>query len=244
MEDALKTLGLNEAEIKVYIACLKLGLSKASQIAESARIERQAVYYSLKLLSQKGVVTETIKSGVTFYACVDPLLLISTTEEEQKKKELALKELHNKFKEFNATSIKRPRVEQYEGAGGLKTADIEIISGEDSEVCAYQTKKMMNLDSIYIDNYVAKRKEKKIRLKLITEKEISPELKEKGANREIRVLTNVLDGKDYSFAILKDKVIFLRATEKDQYGIKIEDREFAEFQMNLFKLVWDKLAEK
>ena len=39
-------------------------------------------------------------------------------------------------------------------------------------------------------------------------------------------------------AITKDKVIFLRAADKEQIGIKIEDPSFAELQRNIFLLLW------
>ncbi len=71
----------------------------------------------------------------------------------------------------------------------------------------------------------------------------APSLKEarkydKKSLREIRFLDSIIKGKDYELAITKDKVIFLRVTDKEQIGIKIEDPAFAELQANIFKLLW------
>ena len=61
--------------------------------------------------------------------------------------------------------------------------------------------------------------------------------------REIKFLNEIMKGKDYGLAIAKDKVIFVRVTEKEQIGIKIEDESFAELQKNIFNLLWNKVSK-
>ena len=81
-----------------------------------------------------------------------------------------------------------------------------------------------------------------MKVKVITEQ--TPQMEEyprtdKKSRREIRFLDRIIKGKDYEMAITKDKVIFLRVTDKEQIGIKIEDPSFAELQINIFKLLWE-----
>lgn len=33
--------------------------------------------------------------------------------------------------------------------------------------------------------------------------------------------------------------VFVKANEKEQFGIKIEDKSFAEFQRNIFSRIWE-----
>jgi len=246
MENELIKLGLNDSERKVYLSCLKQGLSKASEISEDCGIDRQAVYYTLKLLMQKGMITESIKSGIKYYSCIDPLLLIPNIKEEQRIKENSLNELAKKYKELNGISIKKPKVEIYSGLDGFKTAAREMLNVSDKEVYSYISEKIINFRPIFLEPYVKQRAEKKLNVKVISEK--TPLLLEKSKEnkkelREIKYIDSIIKGKDYEMAISKEKVIFLRATDKDQYGIKIEDEKFAEFQMNIFKLLWE-LAKK
>ena len=134
MEESLRVLGLSEQERKVYQACLKLNTAKASTIAEHAAIERQASYYLLRLLVKRGMITETIKSGVTYYSCVNPSLLLDTVEEEKRIKETAIKQLSREYHAMKGTALPRPKVELYEGLEGFKTAAREAIAGTDKEV--------------------------------------------------------------------------------------------------------------
>jgi sugar-specific transcriptional regulator TrmB len=241
METYLQTLGLSESERKVYLACLKLDSAKASVIAEHAGIERQASYYTLRLLVKRGFITETIKSGVTYYCCVDPFLLIDNLEEELRVKEEALKELTKKYHELKGIALPRPKVELYEGLEGFKTAAREAMAGNDKEVYSIISEHIINFRPIFLEPYVKKRVEKGMYVKVISEDTLSlreNKKRDKKFLREIRFLDTIIKGKDYEMAITKDKVIFLRVTDKEQIGIKIEDQAFAELQKNIFKLLW------
>lgn len=241
MEEYLAKLGLSETERKVYRACLKLDSAKASVIAEHASIERQASYYTLRQLVRKGLITETTKSGVTYYCCVNPSLLIDSLEEERKIKEEALKELAKKYQETKGTALPKPKAELYEGLEGFKTAAREAIAGNDKEVYSIISERIINFRPIFLEPYVKKRVKKGMRVKVISED--TPAMHEskkhdKKSLREIRFLDTIIKGKDYEMAITKDKVIFLRVTDKEQIGIKIEDPAFAELQANMFRLLW------
>ncbi len=241
MEEQLQILGLSEAERKVFQSCLKLDSAKASKIAEYAKIERQAAYYTLRQLIKRGFVTETIKSGVKYYACVNPALLKENIEEEKRIKQEALKEIVKKYHDLKGIQLPKPKVELYGGLEGFKTAAREAISGKDKEVYSIISEKIVNFRPIFLDPYIHKRVEKGIKVKVISED--TPQIRKNKKNdkkllREIRFLDILIKGKDYEMAITSDKVIFLIVTEKEQIGIKIESPEFAELQRNIFKLLW------
>lgn len=64
MDLSLEKIGLTKQESAVYISALKLGVAKASEIAQKANVKREACYYTLKLLHERGLISEVIKSGV------------------------------------------------------------------------------------------------------------------------------------------------------------------------------------
>ncbi len=246
MEDYLSKLGLTEQERKVYIACLKLDSAKASTIAEHSLIERQASYYVLRQLIKKGMLTKSTKSGVSYYSCVDPWLLLDNIEEEKRVKEDAIKNLAEEYKNLKGVAIPKPKVEIYEGIEGFKTAAREMINLNDKEVYSYISEKIVNFRPIFLEPYIKKRIEKGIKAKIITENTKSLQERKKASKhefREMKFIDELMKGKDYELAISKEKVIFLRVTDKEQIGIKIEDPSFAELQANIFNLLW-KLAKK
>jgi len=246
MEESLKSLGLSEKEIKIYLACLKLGSAKASEIASYVKIERQASYYILKLLMKKGFISETIKSGVQYYGIADPKTLIEKIEEEKKTKEIAIKEIIKEQKKLKNIAIPKTRVSWYEGIEGFKTIIREMLEVEDKVLYSYNSEKVINFIPFFLESYALKRKDKQIKTKIISE--ATPFLKEekkkeKKKLREIKFIDEIMKGKDYGLAIAKDKVIFVRVTEKEQIGIKIEDESFAELQKNIFNFLWEKTSK-
>ncbi len=246
MEDYLSKLGLTEQERKVYIACLKLDSAKASDIAEHSLIERQASYYVLRQLIKKGMITKSTKSGVTYYSCINPLLLLDNVEEEKRIKEDAIKNLAKEYKNLKGVAIPKPKVEIYEGIEGFKTAAREMINLNDKEAYSYISEKVINFRPIFLEPYIKQRIEKGIKAKIITENTKSLQERKKNNKkefREMKFMDELMKGKDYELAISKEKVIFLRVTDKEQIGIKIEDPSFAELQANIFNLLW-KLAKK
>lgn len=246
MENSLKSLGLSEKEINIYLSCLKLGSSKASEIASYVKIERQASYYILKLLMKKGFVSETIKSGVQYYEVANPKTLLQKIEEEKKIKEEAIKEIVEEQKKLKNVAIPKAKVSWYEGVEGFKTIIRDMLEVEDKELYSYNPEKVIKFIPLFLESYALKRKEKKIKTKIISEETaFLKEEKKKGKEklREIKFLDEIMKGKDYGLAIAKDKVIFVRVTEKEQIGIKIEDESFAELQKNIFNLLWEKAAK-
>jgi sugar-specific transcriptional regulator TrmB len=241
MEKILQILGLTPQESKVYISCLKLGSAKASEIALKAGIERKASYYTLELLMNRGMITETIKSGVKYYSPIDPKLLLSKIEDERQVKENAIKELLFKVREFENIALKRPEVEQYEGMEGFKTILRELTLNSNAVIKGFVTDKVASFLPVFSMQFRRIRKENKLFLKAITEKTPYMEERKKNDKSELRELrfNESMNGKDYSLYITQGKVIFVRANEKEQIGVKIDDPSFAELLGNLFDNLWN-----
>ena len=56
MEDILKSIGLSEREIKVYLALLELGQTTVGPVATKTRIQHPKIYQTLEKLIDKGLV--------------------------------------------------------------------------------------------------------------------------------------------------------------------------------------------
>jgi len=68
----IQDLGLKEEEAKIYLACLKLGVAKISEIAEEVIIPRTSIYVHLGSLTKKVFVKRTKKGSFESFAPVEP----------------------------------------------------------------------------------------------------------------------------------------------------------------------------
>lgn len=82
-EEILRSLGLNNKEVKIYLANLQIGSNLVQKIANFANLNRTSAYDLLKSLEQKGFVSYTIKSGKKYYQAVDPKKIIDLLKEKE-----------------------------------------------------------------------------------------------------------------------------------------------------------------
>ena len=94
IEEALTNWGLNEKEVKVYLATLKLGQSRVNEIAKKAGILRETTYFILNSLSEKGLVSHVIKSKVKYFEASPPSRFKSILREKEKEIDGVLLELN------------------------------------------------------------------------------------------------------------------------------------------------------
>ena len=79
----LERLGLHEAEIKVYLALLKRGLSTATQISQDTGLNRSHIYDKIDVLLEKGLISFVIKNNVKYFKASDPEKIIDYVKEIQ-----------------------------------------------------------------------------------------------------------------------------------------------------------------
>ena len=93
-EEILRSLGLSDKEIKIYLASLQLGSSLVQNIANFAELNRTSAYDLLKSLEQKGFVSYTIQSGKRLYQATQPNKIIDMLKEREELVKKILPELN------------------------------------------------------------------------------------------------------------------------------------------------------
>jgi sugar-specific transcriptional regulator TrmB len=235
-ETVLRKLGLSDKEATVYVALLMLGSSKVSAIAARANLLRETTYAVLKSLKEKGLVTYVIKSGIKYFDAVDPELLLRSFKE----KERSLIEILPTLQEVKKTGIHLPKIEMYEGTEGFKTLLRDMIAEKNTELQGYVHESITTFLPVFSLQFRRERREKKIFLKVITTPtEFTREIKKKDKDefRETRFHPTI-PSTPIGYYISKNKVFIVKATRKEQIGIKIEDQDLAKVQKDIFEELW------
>ena len=234
---ALHEFGLSGNEIKVYLSGLKVGLASVSSHAEEASLPRTTTYDLLKSLKEKGLASYVIKSGVKCFSVVDPKELLVKLQEKEKKLKDILPELEN----LQKITLKTPKVEFYQGVEGFKTVANDLISKPNTNLYCFVSEKTLQFMPIFHMQFRRKRKERKITVKVITERTpltIKMKKDDKKELRETRFSPKVMKDSLTSFFIYDNKIIYIIAVEKEQFGIIIENNEIANFQKKIFEHMW------
>lgn len=238
--EVLKEIGLSEKEIKIYLAGLKLGLGNVSLYADNAGLPRTTTHDLLKSLKDKGFAGYVIKSGVRYFSVVSAQELL----EKLQQKESKLKEILPELEALQKISFERPEVEFYHGIEGFKTVANDLVKLQNLTVYAYVAEKNLQYLPIFHLQFRRKRKERKIKVKMITEKsKFTQELQEKDKEelRETKFLDKVMKDSEVSFFIYGDKIAHIMATEKEQLGIITKGKFITNFHRKMFDLLWNQI---
>lgn len=126
----LKTIGLTDSEIKVYLALIELGSTTKSPIVDKSGVASSKIYELLEKLAQKGLVSYVIKSGVKYFEAAPPsriLDYLKEKEEEIKKHELEAKQLIPELELKRSMAGISSETQVFKGMKGAKTSFDDIL---------------------------------------------------------------------------------------------------------------------
>jgi len=240
----LEKFGLSKKEAKVYLACLELGDSVASEISLKSDLPRTLVYDILERLIDLGIVSYAIKGNKKHFRSADPRELVRILREKQKAVKEILPTLNNLRKIKGA---KRPKVDIYEGKEGMKTVMDDILRLGVKEFLAYgSSRSSYEIIPAFMDDWHKQRIKKKIVMKVIYNDT-------KQAHEKVKKLKSSLGYTRYKFMPIKlesptatviyaNKVV-LQSWTKEPFAVMIENEEMAKNQKRYFEQLW-KLAKK
>lgn len=241
MQEELQQIGLTKQEAKVYLNTLKLGLAKASKIAQKSQVKREGSYYILKTLQEKGFVSEIIKSGVKYYNAIPPKRILEIIKEEKQKEEETIKNLLPELEALQKVAISQPKVEFYEGEQGFKTAISKVTEKPNQLIYAYVPKKLLDVIPYFNYQFRLKRKEKNIKLHVISEDKKEIRELQKEDKKELRVMKvndAIMKDRESAMYIMEDALLIMRGNSKEQIGIYLKEPETAKIQKAIFEQVW------
>ena len=126
----LKELNLDENEIKVFLACLKLGTTKVNDISREAELIRTTTYGVLKSLKEKGFISTIIKDNITHFQAIEPKLLVDLLEEKKER----IASVIPKLEGIANIASPFPKVDFFEGENGIKTIFSDLLKYKNQEV--------------------------------------------------------------------------------------------------------------
>lgn len=227
INDTLKSIGLTEAESKIYLALLELGDSLAGELSKKTGIHRRNVYDITERLIQKGIIGYITKNNRRFYEASSPDRLKDIIEEKQKSINSILpqlNQLYNQAKEKQETNF-------YKGIEGLKnifqdqlkSKEILILGASDSA---------FEILPFYFKWYDKDRVKKRIKARIIANKEFHKHV----PLSEIRTFPEKY-ANPLAINIWNDKVAII-LWKSPPLAIVIKEKEIADSYTKYFELIW------
>jgi len=238
LNNALKSIGLNEKQAKVYLACLEFGSASAHQIALRTQIPRTTIYEILDSLIVAGFVNHYLKKKTKFYSAESPDKILSSIQYRTDLFKNALPEL-NALYHHSPTS---PAVRFYQGKEQIKLALNEILKEANEISCFGNADNLLKELGDYHETFLQTRIKKKIPIHVILPD--SPTARERqriGQEqlRTVKIISNshAFNGLTY---IWKNKILMFSLSQ-DFEAILIESQTLSTMQLAQFNSLWDKI---
>ena len=219
---------MQEKEISVYLALLKLKDSTATQITQETGLHRSYVYDIIEKLKEKGLVSFVIKNNVKYFRASSPNKILDYIKEKEER----LQEILPRLIEMGKEKEENIKVEVYKGKEGIKTILNDLLN-EDKDYLLFGHLKFEEILPIYIKQFVKSIDNKKIKEKAILEKGVE-----------------IVPVKNYEYKHISKEYLFPNATliygnkvaifiwQEPYFVLLIENKDLSQSYKTHFNLLW------
>lgn len=246
----LLKFGLDEKEITIYLALLKLGPAPASLIATKVSLKRTTIYYALDQLIKKDFVKQSFQHGIKSFRPLDPEDLEKVLDQKISQLNGLRSDLQTELavlQTFRNETPERPKISFFEGVEGVKRAYEDILKSA-TEILEIDLPDDIHrvLSSEWVNEFIKKRVQNKILLRaLVPDTEIAKSYLLKD-NKEYRHCI-ALPAKEmpmHSSISIYDNKINIINLKNSPFAIIIENEHLAETMRTLYGLAWESAERK
>lgn len=240
-ESILEDLGLTHAEIKVYMALLRIGSSAVGRVIEKSGLQSSVVHRALNSLIEQGLINYILEGRRKIYQATDPENFFNFIEDKKKRFEQILPELKKEQVLAKHTEI----ATIYKGIRGLKEVYTIMRNAKGKEYLTFGGGKPCEdlLGTTWWLNHHRKRIENNLPARQVYDQTVRKigDVLNKWKKTRIRFLSR-------EFAQLQETVIVgeyvaINVFTKNPYSFLIKDKIVAEGYKKHFELLW-KIARK
>jgi DNA-binding MarR family transcriptional regulator len=244
-QDILAGLGLNDSEIKTYLAMAR-GASAVRDIMKATRQKRPTVYYALSRLTERGLIRKTGRGAEERFAAEPPERLKTVAEARRIEAERLEKEVAGLVPSLAAASGKgseRPHVAFYEGLEAVKNVIMETLynKGRHIDSIAPRDNFFWQVGAGFASSYVAERARRNIRTRNLWEAPIDPKQQRQehyAGLSDIRILPVVMHGRSTTTIFLYDDKTLYISSLKNAYALLVTSQEHHDAMKALFDGLW------
>ncbi len=117
----LHSLGLNESEIKTYLAALKQGASTVVELTKHTRLSRQAIYLAIESMTERALMSSVMSGKKRLFTAEPPYKLLAYAKRKETEMREEIADLEKSLPDLELQlGGERPVVRMYEGKEGIR----------------------------------------------------------------------------------------------------------------------------
>jgi HTH-type transcriptional regulator, sugar sensing transcriptional regulator len=241
----LARLGLTKKDTTVYMAVIRLGLARASEISAEVSLPRQTVYSILHNLVRRQLIEQYDRRGIRHFSGDLRALLrrIRTEQEKLQQEEAALAQEIAQIQTIKHRPASLPVLHYYEDREGLKKLFSDILvqnkAGE-KKMSGYGVNSYQKTMGEYFYSFIKKRAALGVKTRLLIAEgpdDLSLTGPTDAYNRSVKRLR--MDEQHAGCYIIGDRVYFF--SYFDNVGFVVENRAIAKLLQAVFDDHWQRV---
>jgi sugar-specific transcriptional regulator TrmB len=246
LRGALTTLGCDDKEARLFLACFTRGSSTLPDLIKTSRLQRSTAYLVMDSLLQKGLVREDHRVYGKTFTALEPEGLMRKLAAKQRqvgRQHLALEERLGELQAIYERSEVRPHVRTYQGVNGLLGVWRDILTAK-SEILIWtnQATESKLFDTAQHNQFISERREAGHYARVLAVRNAAGrklQLGDRASLRETRLLPQDIEFSAETY--LYDHKVAVLDYNQDIIGIITESQQVAEAQRAMFETAWQTL---
>lgn len=230
----LKSLGLNDSELRTYLAALKHGASTVVELTKHTHLSRQAIYLAIESMTERGLMSSVLHGKKRLFAAEPPSKLLSYAKRKQSEMQDRISDLEHSLPELELQiGGEKPVVRMYEGKEAVRAYLSDVQHDKPKEV--YEIADLDALDLVLSkeDLEPVRSEIKKANTKITAF--YSRKNGYQGNGTHIRGMKTEHGGFKSNITIYGNKIALLTLAGK-LYSVIIEDKHLADGLRALFQI--------
>lgn len=232
----LEDLGLTNAEIKVYLALLRLGSSNSVQIIDKSGLQSSVVFRALTSLIEKGLINYNLEGKRRNYQATDPKNFLHFIDDKKRKFNEILPEL---VKEQNISKRKEVAT-VYKGIRGLKEVYSIMRNTKGKEYNSFGGGKQC--EDLLGEDWWKNHHLKRIANKLPARQVFDETVRKAGEWNKTQKLSKVRflskEYQQFQETVIVGDTVAINVFTTSPYGFLIQDKVVADGYRKHFELLW------
>ncbi len=142
----LQDIGFSKEEAKIYLAVLRLGMAKISDVSKETDIPRTSVYNHLEHLIENNYIKKTKSQGIEYLIASDPAMILNN----KKEKVDSFSEIVPMLEKIAGLPGQKPNIEFSDVKSGILNINNTILEASDKKYPVYTIESGSSLES-FID---------------------------------------------------------------------------------------------
>lgn len=237
--DKLIAIWFTENESKIYVSCLEMWVSTASQISKSSKLNRITAYDTLEKLLKKWYLTSNTSKWVKNFSVLDPEIII----DEKIWKINALKKMVPFMLSLKTDNAVCQTFRQYEWIDWVKKAFKEAIKTSWTIYLITNPTTLIKHWPEYVEEFDNVRIREQIRLKRIAPDDIQWLLLKANDISSLSE-TKLISEEAYPISceiLICSNFVLVSSLEWEQFAYVINSKSVSSTYLSMFNLLWNSL---